>query len=1015
MGQDILKEYEIYPIPHHITYLDGVVSLKQGVHVVFDPTIDEPTKNKVQQVLKDNGIPFEIGHTTSENQKLFLVGTVNSGGPVDQYAAQHMDQTNMDFEKIDAHQIEINDDHIIVLGKDTDASFYGVVTIEVILSQVNDLVVRKLRIQDYANTKIRGVIEGFYGIPWSHEDRISLMKFGAKFKANTFVFAPKDDPYHREKWQELYPEEMLEDIAELARLGNETKNRFVWTISPLGEVAHLARTAGQEAVMELLEENTERMLHKFDQLYDVGVRQFGVLGDDVGSLPLDYVVQLMDAVTKWVKAKGDVYNTLYCPASYNSAWAWIPSELNTYEKGFDKDIQIFWTGSTTCAPVEQSTIDVFKHKENDGIVRRDPLFWLNWPVNDVDMSRVFLGKGEMLQRNIQNLAGVVTNPMQEAEASKIAIFAICDYTWNTEDFDDQKSWEDSFKYIEPDAPEELHVLAKHMSDAHPNGIRTSESEDIKDQINTITEKVEKGFSIQEDAEGMIAELEHIAHMADQFLVKTKNEKLKEELKAFVLALRDMVLADVQFIQATLAIEEGDKGKAWNAFAQGLSLRRQSNNYDRPLLDGTMKTKPAQKRLQPFTNFLEEKVGEKVAELFEIEKRVQKATVFTNIAKYQDLPVKEDVYTTTLTCAEAVTLEENDYIGVKLSRVKDVIEIVRPSVKGGLLEVSANGYEWNAIDEQEEFRGAIRYIRFVNKHPEAMELLGTVLKVTSHEIQPKSVKDTNVEHLENPLALFDGDLGTHTYFRESQKAGKYVTYDLGQDITIHNIKAVVREAEHDFPRHALLEASLDGKQWTPILAFGNQNGPNEGEEKDEDRIDAIFDQLQVPYRIKEASNLDVTARYLRFTITHDKVGPDRWLRMQEIIINDGEYYPELNDPTATTDAAVLIGSEIDKLYDGQVNTYFKPGNNEAGFLLYHIGEVETKITGITILEDPTQLSESKVQVRTLDGWIELGKVESAYQYFATDHLPVILDLKLEWEKGKVPTIYEIKIDRVQVAN
>ena len=37
------------------------------------------------------------------------------------------------------------------------------------------------------------------------------------------------------------------------------------------------------------------------------------------------------------------------------------------------------------------------------------------------------------------------------------------------DFDDDQSWEDSFAYIDADASEELHTLAKHMSNPQPNG------------------------------------------------------------------------------------------------------------------------------------------------------------------------------------------------------------------------------------------------------------------------------------------------------------------------------------------------------------------------------------------------------------------------------------------------------------------------------------------------------------------------------------------------------------------
>src|SRR5699024_12620313 len=83
-----------------------------------------------------------------------------------------------------------------------------------------------------------------------------------------------------------------------------------------------------------------------------------------------------------------------------------------------------------------------------------------------------------------NLAGVVTNPMQEAEASTGSILAIADNAWNTEDFDDQQRWKDSMKYIEPDATEAFHTLAKHMAHADPeDGLEADEREDIKDIRN----------------------------------------------------------------------------------------------------------------------------------------------------------------------------------------------------------------------------------------------------------------------------------------------------------------------------------------------------------------------------------------------------------------------------------------------------------------------------------------------------------------------------------------------------
>ncbi|WP_255307049.1 beta-N-acetylglucosaminidase domain-containing protein [Paraliobacillus sp. PM-2] len=1011
-----LTEYEIYPSPHHLSYNEGTVTLDSEIQVIYDQTIDDATKQKVVNIFQNNGLEAPtVGTEISDNKINLLVGTEGSDGPVDTYAKENIDKEGMDYSKIDAYQLEIKDNMITILGKDTDASFYGVVSLGAILSQSPDKIVRNLSIKDYANTKIRGFIEGFYGIPWSNEDRESLMQFGGQFKMNSYIFAPKDDPYHRAKWDEPYPEEKLEELRELAKVGNETKTRFVWTISPLGEVAHIARTQGKQAAMDLLEENTEKLLYKFDQLYDVGVRQFGVLGDDVGALPLDYVVELMDAVAKWADEKGDVYDILYCPAAYNSGWAWDGGrELNKLEAGFPDNIQIFWTGESTMGDVSQYTIDRFKTRDNNGVERRDPLFWLNWPVNDYEMSQVFLGKGEMLEPGIENLAGVVTNPMQEAEASKVSIFAVADYTWNTESFNDEKSWNDSMKYVEPNATEAFHTLAKHMSEAD-SVIQLEESEDIKDLLNTITTKINDGDSIKDEAPLLIEELQEIADAGDEFLATTKNEDLKEELEPFVKALRDMVLADIEYLDASIGVEDGDKEAVWNSYSRASALRAQSLNYDRPLIDGTMKAKPAAKRLQPFTNNLENQIATQFEEAMDMQKKKNAASIFTNVEEYKDLPLTEELAMTTIDGTNKVTLDSNEYVGVKLSRIKDVTSIEAPSIEGITLQSSLNGMEWNTVKDATETQDA-RYVRLINKGSESITFSLDNFKVLSYEVEEKSVLETNLGFWESsPLNLLDGDLSTYTWTDSAQSKGQHITYDLGQVIPLESLKLYVGEGEGDFPRHAVIEASLDGEKWDTVMTIGNQDGPNAGEETDEDGVADVFTNLEVPYRYKEVRNLDKNAKFLRFKITRTKVGTGNWLKMQEIVINDGELFPEINDPTITTESDASIGRGVENIIDGKLTTKFKPTNEDAGEVLYHVGEVEKEITGITLLEDPTKLSNGTVSVRTTDGWTELGTVDSGYSYYDTSDIENILDIKIEWEDGKAPTIHEIKVEKIKKDN
>ena len=67
----------------------------------------------------------------------------------------------------------------------------------------------------------KGIIEGFYGIPWTFEERKSMIKFLPQIGMNQYIYAPKDDPFHNKKWGEPYPKDQLEKIKVLADLSKE--------------------------------------------------------------------------------------------------------------------------------------------------------------------------------------------------------------------------------------------------------------------------------------------------------------------------------------------------------------------------------------------------------------------------------------------------------------------------------------------------------------------------------------------------------------------------------------------------------------------------------------------------------------------------------------------------------------------------------------------------------------------------------------------------------------------------
>lgn len=593
----------LYPTPQHLVSLGKTFYFPKKVAAIKTPA-SEKLLPLLSEILAEHGVTVETTSTLATDEFNVVVTT-----DVKDLPEEFKEVTLSSEEGFSPYTLSLKEDGLVILAKEETGLFYGLQTLRQVLK--NGLTVSELVIQDYANTKVRGFIEGYYGIPWSNANRKSLMKFGGALKANAYIFAPKDDPYHREKWQELYPAEKLAELKELATVGNETGCLFVWTISPLGEVARMAQKG--EDVLGKLEENAEIMLKKFQQLYEVGVRQFGVLGDDVGALPHSYVVALMQKAHEWVVEKGDVSPLLYCPSSYNSAWAWNKEELNAYEAGFPKDIEIFWTGSKTCGPVVESTLETFKNKENEGLVRRDPLFWLNWPVNDVDMTQVFLGKAEMLELGVKHLAGVVTNPMQEAQASKLAIFAICDYAWNTHAFNLEKNWEDSFSYVEKTVPEALKTLAQQMTNTGKDGIM-----DLKESWELRNDLWETLFTMSQNqplsSDFVKNQFEKIVAASETFLTQSQNADLVEELTPFVLALKELAESNLHYLASYEALMQGEKDHALNEFEEGKKIRKQSLRHERPMLASHKEkvfARPAKRYLQPYTDEVEVLLSEKL--------------------------------------------------------------------------------------------------------------------------------------------------------------------------------------------------------------------------------------------------------------------------------------------------------------------------------------------------------------------------------------------------------------------
>ncbi len=256
-------KYQIYPIPQQVTYPKENQSfeISKEVQTVYGKDVDEATKKHLQKVLDKYGRTAKAGKADKKESKIIL-GIYGKGDEADKwFKDKNLDAKH--FEKEDAYALYAKDGDIVILGKDSDAVFYGVSTLEMMFSSFAGKKFYPVEILDYASIDARGYIEGFYG-GWTHEQRKSLMKFAPEAKMNLYVYASKTDPYHTDKWDQLYPEAQIKQFKELADLQAETKTEFSWSV-------HLKT---------VLQGVTKYHTDKWDQLYpEAQIKQFKELAD----------------------------------------------------------------------------------------------------------------------------------------------------------------------------------------------------------------------------------------------------------------------------------------------------------------------------------------------------------------------------------------------------------------------------------------------------------------------------------------------------------------------------------------------------------------------------------------------------------------------------------------------------------------------------------------------------------------------------------------------------------------
>ena len=491
--------------------------------------------------------------------------------------------------KAEGYYLEVTPKGAVLAAADEVGLFWAAQTWMAMLSEGK---MEYCTITDYPDVPYRGVVEGFYGTPWSHQARLSQIAFYARHKMNVYIYGPKDDPWHRDKWREPYPEAEAKRISELATYARSQGVNFYWAIHPGVDI-------------KWTEQDRDYLVAKLEKMYDLGVRSFAVFFDDIWGegTRADKQAELLNYVdNNFIQKKHDVAPLIMCPTEYNRSWANDEKGyLRTLGTQMNQGIEIMWTGNSVVHCIDRESQEWINQRIN-----RKSYIWWNFPVSDFVRDHILLGPAYGNDLDIaETMSGFVSNPMEHAEASKISLYGIADYTWNMPAYDYQADWEKGLREVLPNNYEALRTFALYNKDLGPNGhgFRREEGDELK----AIAQQALAGQSSARQA--LALKCEELGIAVDLLLNDDSNPELLRELRPWLLQGKNVAAygqAVVSLAEAATKTQKGTGLRSFeNYYQQARSLQKQMYDLENSSVRHALQPgiKVATKVLMPTLNEL----------------------------------------------------------------------------------------------------------------------------------------------------------------------------------------------------------------------------------------------------------------------------------------------------------------------------------------------------------------------------------------------------------------------------
>ena len=299
------------------------------------------------------------------------------------------------------------------------------------------------------------------------------------------------------------------------------------------------------------------------------------------------------------------------------------------------------------------------------------------------------------------VCGVVSNPMEHGEASKLALYGVADYTWNTAAYNAIDNWERGIEALTPEAADAYRTFAIHSCDTE-TGYRRAESWETRTfRIAEYT---------QEEYDALLREFLAIEQVPARMEAGCRNKALLGELRPWLTEFGKLGTRGRKTLELIKTYEAGDAGAFWAAYVGNLMTEQEREAYEAHK-SGTMKLQP----------FYENAMDDMVAGFFtrltgDVPASYRGIGTFANVRTTLSKLMFDNDSTTFYT--SGVAQKEGDWTGADLGRVRDVEEVRilqgRNSVDDvdyfdhAVVEYSEDGKTWTPLTGELEKQYVINW-------------------------------------------------------------------------------------------------------------------------------------------------------------------------------------------------------------------------------------------------------------------------------------------------------------------